>query len=150
MSCPYIIKVVGGSSHNFIASLIIQLITEDKNVISYSDIRGNAHSYYNIYSATHLNTKPKHSNPNPSYSYVTSKTSMAPVLLEYHPIDFDELKRLYPNFKYLSIIFREEDKLLMEFNHFYKNTRYGGCRDNEYWDIYISDESLNIEEVYNH
>jgi hypothetical protein len=135
---PYIVDAsVGGNCHTFIATLLIHLLKSIDCNNRYISDTGNAHLSYHLYAKVHLNTKTTYSNPNPSYTYVTTKTNLPPVFFEYRNIDFAILKKQHPNFKFIRILYDEDDKLSIEFNHFYKNYKDASIVDNIYWDLYL-------------
>lgn len=132
---PYLVPGIGGSSYSFIASLILHLIKDLSFSQTYS--QANSHAHYSTYAKTQLTGKSDYDNPNPSYTYVTSKIELPPVIIEYHAINFDELKMKHPNFKYVNIVYTDADKLVIEYNHFYKNYIHIKRNKSEYWESYI-------------
>lgn len=135
MTDPYLVPGIGGSSYSFIASLILHLIKELNFSQTYP--QANSHTHYSTYAKTQLTEKIDYNNPNPSYTYIQSKIELPPVIIEYHSINFEELKKKHPNFKYVNIMYDDSDKLLLEYNHFYKNYIHIGKNTSEYWESYI-------------
>lgn len=130
MNGPFYISHEGGNSHSFIASLLLHLMTDDTQVIEFSE-KGHSHIYTHKFPKIRPDLVSGSTHPN----YLAVENFPPRIRFKYIT-DIEELLNEAPESKLIIIHVAKEDELRIEYNHFYK--AYYGLPEKVvyYWDIY--------------